>query len=233
MLPEILGRWAVNLVQLSANKKRRCHVPPLFSERVEEELDPPRWPLRKEDKCSQERMKKRWGKGKRGTSGCCQVPHPRGFWRGPSRPSSQDTACPALARPGQNRSGRGSPGGDEPGSRGKGMAGPGGEGATGDSLAAGAWSAGTHCVFCMLFSVPFHPLPELSVHGLKGNETRQPVRNPGWPGGQRAHLHVLGRAAGGSPGLVHSLAPLPLQKMNWAGTAGLPPNTTQDKPCEQ
>lgn len=119
VLPEILGRWAVNLVQLRAEKKRRCHVPPLFSERVEEELDPPRWPLRKEDKCSQERMKKRWGKGKWGTSGCCQVPHPRGFWRGPSRPSSPDTACPALARPGKNRSGRGSPSGDEPGSRGK------------------------------------------------------------------------------------------------------------------
>lgn len=30
-----------------------------------------------------------------------------------------------------------------------------------------AWSDGTHCVFCMLFSIPFHPLPELSVHGLR------------------------------------------------------------------
>lgn len=37
-------------------------------------------------------------------------------------------------------------------------------------LATGAWSDGTHCVFCMLFSIPFHPLPELSVHGLQGND---------------------------------------------------------------
>ena len=41
----------------------------------------------------------------------------------------------------------------------------------------GAWSGGTHCVFCMLFSIPFHPLPELSVHGLQGSRTRQPIRN--------------------------------------------------------
>lgn len=45
-------------------------------------------------------------------------------------------------------------------------------------LAMGAWGQGgtercTHCVFCMLFSIPFHPLPELSVHGLPGKKTRQ------------------------------------------------------------
>lgn len=44
------------------------------------------------------------------------------------------------------------------------------------TLAMGAWGGGTHCVFCMLFSVPFHPLPELSVHGLRGNQGRWPIR---------------------------------------------------------
>lgn len=39
-----------------------------------------------------------------------------------------------------------------------------------------AWSDGTHCVFCMLFSIPFHPLPELSVHGLEGKEVTQPIK---------------------------------------------------------
>lgn len=49
------------------------------------------------------------------------------------------------------------------------------------SLAAGAWSDGTHCVFCMLFSIPFHPLPELSVHGLQGNDPTARQRLPSAP----------------------------------------------------
>lgn len=72
-----------------------------------------------------------------------------------------------------------------------------------------AWSDGTHCVFCMLFSIPFHPLPELSVHGLEGKEVTQPIktRQPGGP--QQAHmsarlqlpvvLSVLARSPGSGP----------------------------------
>lgn len=53
----------------------------------------------------------------------------------------------------------------------------------GCTLSRGAWSDGTHCVFCMLFSIPFHPLPELSVHGLQRAKPDSPSGTR-WPGGR-------------------------------------------------
>lgn len=49
-----------------------------------------------------------------------------------------------------------------------------------------AWSDGTHCVFCMLFSIPFHPLPELSIHGLRGKSI-QCVTSKGRPRQWKVH----------------------------------------------
>lgn len=35
----------------------------------------------------------------------------------------------------------------------------------------------THCVFCMFFPIPFHPLSELSVHRLEEEgKTKPPIR---------------------------------------------------------
>lgn len=35
----------------------------------------------------------------------------------------------------------------------------------------------THCVFCMFFPIPFHPLSELSVHRLEeGRKTKPPIK---------------------------------------------------------
>lgn len=64
-------------------------------------------------------------------------------------------------------------------------------------LATGRGAMGTHCVFCMLFSVPFHPLPELSVHGLQGNghsHQRLPAA-PAYPAPWRKLGLLVGRPA--------------------------------------
>lgn len=136
--------------RLRAGAEGRRHVPPLFSEGTGQG-QPPRRP----------REGRRGGRGRRVL--LCRAGLPPHSAARPARP------CALRSTPGEDRQG-GRPRREEE----RRVRGGGDTEMGAGSLAAGAWSDGTHCVFCMLFSIPFHPLPELSVHGLQGNDP-QPV----------------------------------------------------------